>query len=152
MEDGQRGREPVQERLASHRANLSAAEEPGEGIRSEQLGDEARFAGATMGVEPESVILRDRSGLAQFQILEQGYRNDPVSQGLLLDLFEGRTIEFQVLRGEQLLIVPGRIVRPADALELCIDTGGRACHRCGWSCASCSTPAPGCGCWSPSVC
>ena len=32
---------------------------------------------------------------SSLQILEQNYRNDPVSQELLLSLFEGKTIDFQ---------------------------------------------------------
>ena len=41
------------------------------------------FNGATAHLEPDSVILRDPSGRA-LQILEQSYRNDPISQELLL--------------------------------------------------------------------
>jgi hypothetical protein len=52
------------------------------------------FAGATAKVESDSVILRDVAGKAEFQILEQSYRNDPVSQAMLLSLFEGKTLEF----------------------------------------------------------
>jgi hypothetical protein len=54
-----------------------------------------RYAGATAQVEPDSVILRDPAGKHSLQILEQNYRNDPVSQELLLSLFEGKTIEFK---------------------------------------------------------
>jgi hypothetical protein len=54
-----------------------------------------RYAGATAQVEPDSVILRDPNGKHSLQILEQNYRNDPVSQELLLSLFEGKTIDFQ---------------------------------------------------------
>lgn len=56
------------------------------------------FAGATTTLEPESVILRDPNGQHSLQILEQSYRADPVSQGLLLSLCEGKTIEFIVGR------------------------------------------------------
>lgn len=52
------------------------------------------FAGVTAQVEADSVILRDIAGKAEFQILEQSYRNDPVSQSMLLSLFEGKSIEF----------------------------------------------------------
>ena len=54
-----------------------------------------RYAGATAQVEPDSVILRDPAGKHLLQILEQNYRNDPVSEPLLLSLFEGKTIDFQ---------------------------------------------------------
>ena len=56
------------------------------------------YAGATAQVEPDSVILRDPAGKRTLQILEQNYRNDPVSQPLLLSLFEGKTIQFEKVR------------------------------------------------------
>src|SRR5579871_6147249 len=55
-----------------------------------------RYADATAQVEPDSVILRDPAGKHSLQILEQNYRNDPVSQELLLSLFEGRSEERRV--------------------------------------------------------
>ena len=42
------------------------------------------YSGATAQVEPDSVILRDPAGKHSLQILEQNYRNDPVSQQLLM--------------------------------------------------------------------
>ena len=59
-----------------------------------------RYAGATAQVEPDSVILRDPAGKHSLQILEQNYRNDPVSQELLLSLFEGKTIDFEKIADE----------------------------------------------------
>jgi hypothetical protein len=56
------------------------------------------YSGATAQVEPDSVILRDPAGKHSLQILEQNYRNDPVSQELLLSLFEGKTIVFEKRR------------------------------------------------------
>ncbi len=56
--------------------------------------NQVSFAGATAQVESDSVILRDVAGKAEFQILEQSYRNDPVSQAMLMSLFEGKTLEF----------------------------------------------------------
>ena len=50
------------------------------------------FADVTASLEPESVILRDVKN--PLQVLEQNYRNDPVSQDLLLSFFEGKTLEF----------------------------------------------------------
>jgi hypothetical protein len=41
-------------------------------------------------------------------VLEQNYRNDPVSQELLLSFYEGKTIDFQVQPGQ---IVKGKIIR-----------------------------------------
>src|SRR5258705_12827142 len=53
-----------------------------------------RFTGATAHLESDSVILRDPAGKHALQILEQNYRNDPVSEPLLLSMFEGKTIDF----------------------------------------------------------
>lgn len=73
------------------------------------------YTGATAQVEPDSVILRDPSGQHSVQILEQNYRNDPVSQDLLLSLFEGQTIPFQRMRLKDNTQVPelvsGKIIR-----------------------------------------
>ncbi|MDO8540518.1 MAG: hypothetical protein Q7S40_08805 [Opitutaceae bacterium] len=54
------------------------------------------FAGATAQVEPDSVVLRDPAGRVQLRILEQSYRADVMSQGLLLSLNEGRELDFIV--------------------------------------------------------
>jgi hypothetical protein len=74
-----------------------------------------RYAGATAQVEPDSVILRDPAGKHSLQILEQNYRNDPVSQELLLSLFEGKTIGFEKVRMKDNTQTPetiqGKIVR-----------------------------------------
>jgi hypothetical protein len=78
-------------------------------------GNEIRFAGATAQLEPDSVILRDPTGKRALQILEQNYRNDPVSQELLLSLNEGKTIDFfrDRLKDNTTVreIVRGKIVR-----------------------------------------
>ena len=74
-----------------------------------------RYAGATAQVEPDSVILRDPGGKHSLQILEQNYRNDPVSQELLLSLFEGKTIDFENIRIKDNTqvreLIPGKIIR-----------------------------------------
>lgn len=69
------------------------------------------YSGATRMLEPESVILRDPTGKIALQVLEQNYRNDPVSQGLLLSLFEGQTIEFEVTRGSAVQTIRGKVIR-----------------------------------------
>ena len=66
------------------------------------------YADTTAHLEPDSVILRDPAGKVDLQILEQNYRNDPVSQELLLSLNEGQTIGF--LQPDK-QIVQGKIVR-----------------------------------------
>lgn len=74
--------------------------------------NEARQTDMVSQLEPESVILRDPTGQAAFQILEQSYRNDPVSQSLLLSLFEGKTIDFFVKEPNKPdATVPGKIIR-----------------------------------------
>lgn len=68
--------------------------------------NDVTFDGATALLEPDSVILRDPSG-RPIQILEQNYRNDPVTQPLLLSLFEGREIDFFIREANK----PDRTVR-----------------------------------------
>ncbi len=70
------------------------------------------YAGATAQVEPDSVILRDVAGNAAFRILEQSYRNDAVSQAMLLSLFEGKELDFvrrNTARADE--VVRGKVVR-----------------------------------------
>ncbi|MFH1496408.1 MAG: DUF4139 domain-containing protein [Verrucomicrobiota bacterium] len=70
------------------------------------------FAGVTTQVEPDSVVLRDRSGKVALRILEQSYRADAASQGLLLAMNEGKTLDFVVTDSDgKEHIVQGRVVR-----------------------------------------
>jgi hypothetical protein len=66
----------------------------------------------TMHVEPDSVILRDPTGKHGLQVLEQNYRADPISEGMLLNLYEGKTIEFETGTGQ---IIKGKIIRSGYA-------------------------------------
>ena len=93
-----------------------------------------RYTDATAQVEPDSVILRDPTGDHSLQILEQNYRNDPVSQELLLSLFEGRTIDFEKMRlrdnTDTTEIIPGKIIRSGyvpggDAQQPIIEVNGK---------------------------
>jgi len=68
------------------------------------------FAGISAHLEPDSVILRDPNGHA-LQILEQNYRNDPITQELLLSFYEGKTIDFLVERGGRQETVKAKIIR-----------------------------------------
>src|ERR1043165_9448105 len=61
----------------------------------------------TAHLEPDSVILRDLKTGRDLRILEQNYRADVASQGLLLSLYEGKTIDFLVNGVQQ----PGKIIR-----------------------------------------
>jgi hypothetical protein len=65
----------------------------------------------TMHLEPDSVILRDPAGKHAVQVLEQNYRADPVSEALLLSLYEGKTIDFELTTNQGRQIVKGKIIR-----------------------------------------
>jgi hypothetical protein len=65
----------------------------------------------TMHLEPDSVILRDPTGKHAVQVLEQNYRADPVSQALLLSLYEGKTIDFEVGRAQGFETIKGKVIR-----------------------------------------
>lgn len=70
------------------------------------------FAGVTARLEPDSVVLRDPSGRTALRVLEQSYRADAASQGLLLAMHEGKEIDFLVTDDEgKEYPVRGRIVR-----------------------------------------
>ena len=78
--------------------------------------NEAQYTGVAAHLEPDSVILRDPNGRA-LQILEQNYRNDPVSPEMLLSFYEGKTIDFVVGRnadGSDVKI-KGKIIRSGYA-------------------------------------
>src|SRR5882762_6638393 len=66
----------------------------------------------TAHLEPDSVILRSLDTGRHLQILEQNYRNDPVSQQLLLSLYEGKTIDFlETNQDGTTRTVQGKIIR-----------------------------------------
>lgn len=70
------------------------------------------FAGATVHLEPDSVVLRDPAGRLRLQVLEQSFRADTISQALLLYLNEGKEIDFQRPRADGGVdVVRGTIVR-----------------------------------------
>jgi len=73
--------------------------------------NEVRVTDITAHMEADSVILRDPQGKRAIRILEQNYRADPVSQGLLLSLYEGKEIQFLVRKQDKDEIVNGRIIR-----------------------------------------
>ena len=70
----------------------------------------AQYAGIASHLEPDSVILRDPAGRS-LQVLEQNYRNDPISQELLLSFYEGKTIDFLVQRADRQEVVKGKVLR-----------------------------------------
>jgi len=73
--------------------------------------NQTTYSGITAQLEPDSVVLRDPAGQRQLQILEQNYRNDPLSQALLLSLFEGKTLEFRRMRDGKPETVQGKVIR-----------------------------------------
>ena len=78
------------------------------GVGSNQI----TFSGATAKLEPDSVILRDIAGKTNLQILEQSYRNDPVSEPMLLSFFEGKSLDFirqEANKPDQ--TIPAKIIR-----------------------------------------
>jgi len=75
--------------------------------------NEVRLTDITAHVEPESVILRSKDAKRVLQILEQNYRSDPVSEGLLLSLYEGKEITFLRPGASpgQTEVIRGKIIR-----------------------------------------
>ena len=73
--------------------------------------NQVAYSNVTAQLEPDSVVLRDPAGKVNLQILEQNYRADPISQARLLSLFEGKTIDFQVVRDGKVELVPGKVIR-----------------------------------------
>jgi len=74
--------------------------------------NEVSFHDTTAHLEPDSVVLRDPAGKLNLTILEQNYRNDPISQALLLSLNEGKTIDFFVRETNKPdRVVAGKIIR-----------------------------------------
>jgi len=88
--------------------------------------NEVKFDGATIHLEPDSVILRDPAG-TPLEILEQTYRNDPVTQQLLLSLFEGKEIDFCVREANK----PDRVVKGKIIRSGYVPHGGGAMNRYG---------------------
>jgi len=70
------------------------------------------FAGVTVHLEPDSVVLRDPAGKVPFHILEQSYRADTISAGLLLSLYEGKELDFLVRdQNAKEYTVRGKVIR-----------------------------------------
>ncbi|MFA6959159.1 MAG: DUF4139 domain-containing protein [Opitutaceae bacterium] len=70
------------------------------------------FSGVTTQLEPDSVVLRDAAGKVDLRVLEQSYRADAASQGLLLAMNEGKTLDFFVWdREAREHLVKGRVIR-----------------------------------------
>jgi hypothetical protein len=92
--------------------------------------NEANYDGATLQLEPDSVVLRDKAG-TPLQILEQTYRNDPLTQPYLLSLFEGQTLDFVVREAQKPdRTIQAKILRsgynaPGGASEPVVEADGK---------------------------
>lgn len=75
------------------------------------LNRDVSFNHATRMAEPDSVVLRDPNGRADLQIVEQSYRNDPVSEKMLLERYLGETIPFERHFEDGIQTVFGKIIR-----------------------------------------
>jgi hypothetical protein len=73
-------------------------------------------------VEPDSVFLRSLEEGRRLRILEQNYRNDPVSEQMLLSLYEGKTIDFLT---PDKTTVQGKIIRSGFAPHSTVMYGQR---------------------------
>jgi hypothetical protein len=77
-----------------------------------QGANDVSFVGVTTHLEPDSVVLRDPTGKVQLAILEQNYRADTISQGLMLSLHEGKEIDFLVINQDGAeRTVRGKVIR-----------------------------------------
>lgn len=70
-----------------------------------------QYQDITRQLEADSVVLRSRDPATRLQISEQNYLANTISEALLLNHFEGKTIDFEILRDNKPVIVPGKIIR-----------------------------------------
>jgi hypothetical protein len=94
--------------------------------------NDVRFADMTATAETDSVILRDPAGKVKLQVLEQSYRNDPVSEALLLSLYEGKSLDFVVREAMKPdRTVTGKVIRSGygaggqNAIQPIIEVDGK---------------------------
>ncbi|WP_052361306.1 DUF4139 domain-containing protein [Geminisphaera colitermitum] len=70
------------------------------------------FPDATLSLEPDSIVLRDPAGKIPLSILEQSYRAETASSGLMLSFHEGSTLDFLVRdRDAKEYTVRGKVIR-----------------------------------------
>ncbi|AHF89790.1 hypothetical protein OPIT5_05625 [Opitutaceae bacterium TAV5] len=70
------------------------------------------FPDATLLLEPDSVVLRDSAGKVPFSVLEQSYRAETASTGLMLSFFEGKELDFIVRdQNAKEYTVRGKVIR-----------------------------------------
>lgn len=86
--------------------------------------NELRFNGVTTQLEPDSVILRDPTGKVALQILEQSFRNDPITQQMMLSRFEGQELDFVVREMQKPdRVVRGRVIRSGYVPQALLNRG-----------------------------
>jgi hypothetical protein len=73
------------------------------------------YAGATQYLEPDSVVLHDPRKRTDLRILEQSYRAEVLSQGLLLSQNEGRELGFTNRNKDWQSIIRGKVIRSSYA-------------------------------------
>ena len=74
------------------------------------------YTGVTAQLEPDSVVLRDPTGKVPLHIIDQGYRADTLSVGYMLQLNEGKTIDFIVRdKDNKEYTVQGKVIRSGYA-------------------------------------
>ncbi len=74
-------------------------------------GNRIRYQDITQQLEPDSVVLRSRDPAVQLRIQEQNYLANAISESLLLHFFEGKVIDFELMRDHKPVVIPGKIVR-----------------------------------------
>ena len=80
----------------------------------------------TSQLEPDSVVLRDPAGRRPVQIEEQNYDAAIATQAWMLEKYEGQTIDFQVVHGDKVEMVQGKILRAdANGAQPLIEVNGR---------------------------
>ena len=72
-----------------------------------------RASDITAFLDPTSVILRDLKNPESLKVLEQNYEANPLSQGLLLQKFEGKDITLEVYDPDtkQITLKKAKIIR-----------------------------------------
>ena len=73
--------------------------------------NQVQYNDITQQVEADSVVVRPTSSKLNLTVLEQNYLSRPINESLLLQHFEGQTIDFEVNRNQETKIVPGKILR-----------------------------------------
>lgn len=79
----------------------------------------------TSQLEPDSVVLRDRTERHAVQIEEQNYDAAIATQAWMLQKYEGQAIDFQVVHGDKVEMVQGKILRADASGEPLIEVYGK---------------------------